>query len=230
MLAAAREAWEAQGYTGHGAALSGKAAEGLEESSGIRSRTLAGWDYGWHPPSGAAPRDQLGRGEVFVIDEAGMIGSRQLSRFVTEAEARGAKIVMVGDHEQLQAIGAGAPFRAIAERIGHAELSEIRRQRVDWQRDASAAFATHRTADGLAAYAEHGAVQFSESHDEARGALVRDYLADRDQHPDSTRVVRAFSSGNHSRRRPEPVNTSKRRAGSRSLDLSVSSEIVMCRR
>jgi Ti-type conjugative transfer relaxase TraA len=186
MLAAAREAWERQGYTVHGAALSGKAAEGLEESSGIRSRTLAGWDYGWQ-----ADRDRLGRGDVFVIDEAGMIGSRQLSRFVNEAEARGAKIVMVGDHEQLQAIGAGAAFRAIAERIGHAELSEIRRQRVDWQRDASAAFATHRTADGLAAYAEHGAVQFSESHDEARGALVRDYLADRDQHPDSTRVAMA---------------------------------------
>lgn len=186
MLAAAREAWEAEGYTVHGAALSGKAAEGLEESSGIQSRTLASWSRGWENDRG-----QLNRGDVFVIDEAGMVGSRQLARFVNEAEARGAKIVLVGDHEQLQAIGAGAPFRAIIEEIGHAELSEIRRQRVDWQREASVDFATHRTAEGLAAYHEHGAIQLAETREEARGEIVRDYLADRAERPDGTRVAMA---------------------------------------
>ena len=186
MLAAAREAWEAEGYTVHGAALSGKAAEGLEESSGIQSRTLASWSRGWDNDRG-----QLGRGDVFVIDEAGMVGSRQLARFVTEAEARGAKIVLVGDHEQLQAIGAGAPFRAITEEIGYAELSEIRRQRVDWQREASVDFATHRTAEGLAAYRDRGDIRFSADRDGARGEIVRDYLADRDQRPDGTRVAMA---------------------------------------
>ena len=188
MLAAAREAWEAEGYTVHGAALSGKAAEGLEESSGIQSRTLASWSRGWDNPH-SGDRYRLNRGDVFVIDEAGMVGSRQLSRFVGEAEARGAKIVLVGDHEQLQAIGAGAPFRAVAEQIGHAELSEIRRQRVDWQREASVDFATHRTAEGLAAYHEHGDIRFSESREDARGEIVRDYLADRDERPDGTRVA-----------------------------------------
>lgn len=186
MLAAAREAWERQGYTVHGAALSGKAAEGLEESSGIQSRTLASYEHRWQNDRGT-----LGRGDVFVIDEAGMIGSRQLSRFVTEAEQRGAKIVLVGDHEQLQAIGAGAPFRAIAEQIGHAELSEIRRQRVDWQREASVSFATHRTAEGLAAYRDNGNILLSETRDEARGEIVRDYLADRDERPEGTRVAMA---------------------------------------
>lgn len=186
MLAAAREAWEAEGYQVHGAALSGKAAEGLEESSGIQSRTLASWSRGWENDRGT-----LGRGDVFVIDEAGMVGSRQLARFVGEAEARGAKIVLVGDHEQLQAIGAGAPFRAITEEIGHAELSEIRRQRVDWQREASVDFATHRTAEGLAAYRDRGNISFAETGEDARGQIVRDYLADRDERPDGTRVAMA---------------------------------------
>ncbi|MDX1207099.1 Ti-type conjugative transfer relaxase TraA [Sinorhizobium medicae] len=203
MLAAAREAWEAQGYQVHGAALSGKAAEGLEESSGIKSRTLASWSRGWDND-----RSMIGRGDVFVIDEAGMVGSRQLARFIGEAEQRGAKIVLVGDHEQLQAIGAGAPFRAIAEQIGHAELSDIRRQRVDWQREASVAFATHKTADGLAAYRDHGDIHFAASQDEARAEIVRDYLADREQRPDGTRVAMAH-----------------RRADVRALNAAIRSEL-----
>ena len=84
MLSAAREAWEAQGYHVHGAALAGKAAEGLEESSGIASRTLASWERGWQNGRG-----ELGNGDVLVIDEAGMVSSRQLARFVGEAERTG---------------------------------------------------------------------------------------------------------------------------------------------
>jgi Ti-type conjugative transfer relaxase TraA len=203
MLAAAREAWEAQGYQVHGAALSGKAAEGLEESSGIESRTLASWSYSWDHGRG-----MIGRSDVFVIDEAGMVGSRQLARFIGEAEERGAKIVLVGDHEQLQAIGAGAPFRAIAEQIGHVELSNIRRQRHDWQRQASVAFATHKTAEGLAAYRDHGDIHFAESRDKAMAQIVRDYLADFDEHPDSTRVAMAH-----------------RRADVRALNAAIRSEL-----
>ncbi|KWT78397.1 conjugal transfer protein TraA [Agrobacterium radiobacter] len=203
MLAAAREAWEAQGYQVHGAALSGKAAEGLEESAGIQSRTLASWSYSWD-----RGRDLIGRSDVFVIDEAGMVGSRQLARFIGEAEERGAKIVLVGDHEQLQAIGAGAPFRAIAEQIGHVELSGIRRQRHDWQRQASVAFATHKTAEGLAAYRDHGDIHFAESRDKAMAEIVRDYLADSEKRADGTRVAMAH-----------------RRADVRALNVAIRSEL-----
>ncbi|MBX9875709.1 MAG: Ti-type conjugative transfer relaxase TraA, partial [Beijerinckiaceae bacterium] len=186
MLAATRDAWERQGYAVHGAALSGKAAEGLEEASGISSRTLASWEHGWK-----AGRGELGPKDVMVIDEAGMVGSRQLARFVAEAERTGAKLVMVGDQEQLQAIGAGAPFRAIAERVGFAELQDIRRQREDWQREASGDLARHRTGEGLAAYAERGDVRFSETRDAARAAIVADYMADAAERPDGSRVAMA---------------------------------------
>ncbi len=186
MLAAAREAWEAEGYHVHGAALAGKAAEGLEESAGIQSRTLASWERGWERGF-----DQLGLRDVFVIDEAGMVGSKQLSRFITEADRAGAKIVLVGDPEQLQPIGPGAAFRAVAERVGFVELEEIRRQREDWQRAASVDFGRHRTAEGLAAYAERGAVRLEETGEHARDAIVRDVAADMEARPDGSRLVLA---------------------------------------
>ncbi|MGO7573174.1 AAA family ATPase, partial [Rhizobium ruizarguesonis] len=74
LLAAARVAWEHDGRRVIGASLSGKAAEGLEDSSGIRSRTLASWELAW-----ARGRELLERGNVLVIDEAGMVSSQQLA-------------------------------------------------------------------------------------------------------------------------------------------------------
>ncbi len=177
---------EAQGYRVHGAALAARAAESLTTSSGIAARTLASWEYGW-----SRGRHELGRNDILVIDEAGMVASRQLARFVAEAEKRGAKLVLVGDHEQLQAIGAGSPFRAIAERIGSVELTDIRRQKHEWQREASVAFATHRTAEGLQHYAERDSIRFAKDREQACAELIRDYLADRAQNPDGSRIALA---------------------------------------
>jgi Ti-type conjugative transfer relaxase TraA len=186
MLAAAREAWEADGYRVFGAALAGKAAEGLEESSGIASRTLASWERGWE-----RGYDRLTSRDVLVVDEAGMVGSRQLSRVIQHADRAGAKLVLVGDPEQLQPIGPGAAFRAVAERAGVAELGQIRRQREDWQRDASMAFGRQRTHEGLTAYAERGAIRFEDDIAAARRAIVKDVIADRDARPGSSRLVLA---------------------------------------
>ncbi|KJF65210.1 AAA family ATPase, partial [Rhizobium nepotum] len=122
---------------------------------------------------------------------AGMIGSRQLCRFVREVEARGAKLVLVGDHEQLQAIGAGSPFRAITERTGAIELTDIRRQNEAWQQLASTAFATRRTSDALVQYARYNAIRFADNRAQACGHLVRDYLQDRRDNPDQSRIALA---------------------------------------
>ena len=184
MLGVARGEWERAGYQVRGAALSGIAAENLEGGSGIASRTIASLEHAW-----GQGREQLGPKDVLVVDEAGMIGSRQMERVLSAARDAGAKVVMVGDPEQLQAIEAGAAFRSVTERHGAAEITEIRRQRVDWQRDATRALATGRTGEAIHAYDAHGMVRAADTREQARGELVDGWDRTRQSDPDKTRII-----------------------------------------
>jgi Ti-type conjugative transfer relaxase TraA len=184
MLGVAREAWESAGYQVQGLALSGIAAENLEAGSGIHSRTIASLEHQW-----GQGRDLLSSNHVLVIDEAGMIGSRQMERVISEAEKRGAKVVLVGDPEQLQAIEAGAAFRATAERHGSVEITEVRRQHEDWQQGATRHLATGRTAEALHAYAQAGMVVESETRAAARSDLIDCWDRDRVGDPAHSRII-----------------------------------------
>ena len=189
MLGVAREAWEGDGYRVRGAALSGIAAENLECGSGIASRTIASLEHQW-----AQGRELLTAQDVLVIDEAGMIGSRQMERIVSEAEKRGAKVVLVGDPEQLQAIEAGAAFRSIAERHGAIEITEVRRQRDDWQRDATRQLATGRTGGALDAYEWRGMVNAAATREAARGNLIDGWDRERQAEPGRSRIILAHTN------------------------------------
>ncbi|UWU19568.1 Ti-type conjugative transfer relaxase TraA (plasmid) [Rhizobium sullae] len=175
MMKAAREAWEQAGYRVVGGALAGKAAEGLEKEAGIQSRTLASWELRWKQG-----RDGLDSRCVFVIDEAGMVASRQMAGFVEAVVKAGAKLVLVGDPEQLQPIEAGAAFRAIVDRIGYAELETIYRQREKWMRRASLDLARGHVGQALAAYRTEGRVLGSELKAEAVENLIADWNRDYD--------------------------------------------------
>ncbi|OXT01962.1 hypothetical protein B7H23_03220 [Notoacmeibacter marinus] len=177
LLSVAREAWERQGYRVHGAALAGKAADSLQTASGIPSRTLASLEASWK--SGYEP---VGHGDIVVIDEAGMVGTRQLNRIASALHERGCKLVLIGDPDQLQPIEAGTPFKAIVNDVGAARLTEIRRQSPQWQREASQALASGSIETAMQAYAEHGAVRTERDRDHAIATLVADYMADRSEH------------------------------------------------
>jgi Ti-type conjugative transfer relaxase TraA len=184
MLGAAREAWEAAGYEVRGVALSGIAAENLESGSGIVSRTIASLEHGW-----GQGRDMLNPRDVLVIDEAGMVGTRQLERVLSHATEAGAKVVLVGDPQQLQSIEAGAAFRSIHERHGGAEIGEVRRQRQDWQRDATRDLANGKTSHALEAYGFHGMVHEAQTREQARGDLIDRWDRDRQASPDRRRII-----------------------------------------
>ncbi|MGH7187568.1 MAG: Ti-type conjugative transfer relaxase TraA [Acetobacteraceae bacterium] len=189
LLGVARTAWEREGYTVRGLALSGIAAQGLEAGSGIASRTIASLEYAW-----ARGEDRLGGRDVLVVDEAGMVGSRQMERVLSQAQEAGAKVVLIGDPEQLQAIEAGAAFRALFERHGAAEITEVRRQREDWQREATRDLATGRTEKALERYEAAGMVQEGAgTRAEASAALVAGWEAAREAHPEKSRIILAYT-------------------------------------
>jgi len=170
----AREAWEAQGFNVRGAALAGKAADELQAGSGIQSRTIASLEFGWKEG-----RDPLTNRDVLVIDEAGMVGSRQLGRVLEAAEKAGAKVVLLGDDKQLAAIEAGAAFRGVVQQVGASEITEVRRQKEAWAREAGQQLARGSAEAGLRAYAERGHVQIHDTREAARGELAAAYVADR---------------------------------------------------
>ena len=184
VLGIARDGWERAGYRVRGAALSGIAAEGLENGSGIASRTIASLQHQW-----GQDRELLTDRDVLVIDEAGMIGTRQMEQVICEAETRGAKVVLVGDVEQLQAIEAGAAFRSITERHGSAEITAVRRQHEEWQRDATRQLATERTGEAIAAYDEAGHVHAAATRDQAREELIDRWDRERHIRPHDSRII-----------------------------------------
>lgn len=203
MLEAAAQAWQQSGYNVIGAALSGKAADGLENSSGISSRTLASLEKSWE-----GGYNLLTKNDVLVIDEAGMVDLRQMARIVSEVQKRGTKLVLVGDAEQLQPILAGTPFKELEAMLGSAKLSEIRRQSQNWQRDASMLFAERKTTEALQIYQEQGRIGTSKDTQDAISCLVEDYVEDIKKRGDSvSRLALA-----HRRKDVHLINQSIRQA------------------
>ncbi|MEO0666713.1 MAG: AAA family ATPase [Pseudomonadota bacterium] len=173
LLATAQDAWAKQGITVHGAALAGKAAEELESASGIKSRTLASLELSWKNSN--AP---IKSGDVLVVDEAGMIGTRQMARIAQKMNDIGAKLVLVGDPDQLQPIEAGTPFRQIVKTHGAARLTEIHRQRTDWQKQASRDLAAGELTQAVDQYRKREAVTQVDHRADAIDALVETYAMD----------------------------------------------------
>jgi ATP-dependent exoDNAse (exonuclease V) alpha subunit len=175
-LAAAREAWGASGRRVVGAALSWRAARELEESADIPTTSVEALLARLRE----RPVTTLPRRAVLVVDEAGMVATRQLAELVDHVARRRAKLVLVGDHRQLSEIEAGGAFRALASRLPVIELTENRRQTAEWERDALALLRDGDPGKALRLYEDHERVVIGEHAEEVRRHLVADWWASRD--------------------------------------------------
>jgi conjugative relaxase-like TrwC/TraI family protein len=120
-------AWTQDGSQVIGLAPSAAAAAVLGEQTGIGADTLA--KLTWSLQHGDLPdwAAAVGPSTLVIIDEAGMANTLSLDRAVQFAVDRGASVRLIGDDQQLAAIGAGGVLRDIKQTHGVLHLTELHR-------------------------------------------------------------------------------------------------------
>lgn len=156
-------------------------------SEGLQAHTLASFLKAKDKP--------IDSKTLIVLDESGVVGARQMEQAMREVEKAGARMVMLGDTKQTEAIEAGKPFAQLQQAgMKTARISEIQRQK-DPELKAAVAYA----AEGHAAKSLERIKHVEELKDpsERHSAIVRDYMSLPEGERDKTLIV---SGTNESRR------------------------------
>lgn len=186
LLAPVAQSWAEAGWTVIGAASAWKVAHLLRDELAIEARAIDSWlaraEHG---------RPFLQDRTLLVIDEAGLLSSRQLHRVlahVDEARKAGLQIAvrLVGDRKQLQAIG-GPGLRIVADAIGTQRVDTIVRQREAWAREMVTVFGAGRADAALALLDDHGAIHECRDAQATVSSIVDAWSRsrrDHSEHPD----------------------------------------------
>lgn len=204
-LRAVADIYKASGFQVRGCSLSALACENLGYEANISASTLHSLLYkldalkeadqkflsfssimeegvfkqlDWYQNLKRYENARLSSKTVIIVDEAGMVGTKLWQSLLSHAKESGSKIIAVGDDNQFKAIDAGDFFRAIKNHAKDAafELSTIRRQKVDWMKEASTSFSTLDVQEGLNAYHKNGCVHETD-HKNMATDMAKDYMS-----------------------------------------------------
>jgi conjugative relaxase-like TrwC/TraI family protein len=152
-----------------GAALAARTAVGFQEATGIKSSSLTALNYR------AATEGGLPHGVVVVVDEASMVGTRQLAALSDHVDQAGGKLVLIGDDHQLPEIEAGGLFHALVQRLPAVELNQNIRQERSWERAALTELRDGSVADAISSYRQHRRLTIGRSREETLSRAVEDW-------------------------------------------------------
>jgi Ti-type conjugative transfer relaxase TraA len=173
LLKPVKEYYESSNCRVLGAALSSKVAKALEDDTGIQSSTIASLSHQL-----SNKKLVLTKHDVIVIDEAGMVDFANMAMILNAANRANAKVILVGDPQQLKPIQKGEIFRGIADRVGYISLDNITRQEDLGDREASLMLARGEIDKALAHYDKKGALKLIQGTPSSNAAseLVSDWV------------------------------------------------------
>lgn len=157
-LRLAADALHAGGVRMIGLAPSAPAAAVLSDAVGIDATTIHGFLVA-HRQDEVHEKYALHPGDVIVVDEAGMAGTRRLREVLELAQEHGAHVRLIGDDRQLSAVEAGGALRLIDREVGSVRLEHVHRFRDTAEADASLRLRDPlRPGDPFAWYQQQGRV------------------------------------------------------------------------
>jgi conjugative relaxase-like TrwC/TraI family protein len=169
-------AFRAHGHMVFGTATSQNATTVLQGSVGGQTANLA--KFLGHSPQGERGKfglsHELPPGSVVIVDEASLTSLPDIKDVADQATARGWKVILIGDSEQLAAVERGGGLRLLAARLGYAELPHALRFAEPWEQEASIRL---RAGDAtvLQDYDDHGRITgapLEEALEQARRGYV----------------------------------------------------------
>ena len=167
-----KDIYEKSGIQVEGVSFTGRAANELQIQSNIKSKTIHSW----------LNQTEFIKNSVLVVDEAGLIGSRQLYKMLKKAEMNNSKVILVGDPKQLQPIEAGGPLYMIDKRLArensecYSQLHTIKRQKHEWMREVVSLASIGATNKALEIMHKNNKIDFYKTPKQARENLISDYI------------------------------------------------------
>lgn len=177
--------YESRGYEVTGLALAWSAALNLKDSAKLQDgRAIAGW-----LKDVQAGKLRLGEKSLLVVDEAGMVGVRDVHQILKVAKDCGAKVILLGDTKQQKAVAAGDSLRKVVQQNGSCRLDVIRRQARQEDREAVNKFFDGRADEGLRLYVDRQAVHLGTGTEVTQGRMTRDWMKSRAAHPAESHLL-----------------------------------------
>ncbi len=185
-MAVLRHAYQSSGHRVIGATIAKRAADNLQEESGIPSFTVAKLltDY-------ERKRNHFPTADVLVIDEAGQVGTRQLHKLLHIATENNVKVILVGEDKQLDAIEHGGCLRYLSRRLNCSRIETIKRQRESWAREAVMQLRDGESEAALEAFRRRGLLNFCSDAHETKNSIVQAWNQFRLANPDKSNLLLA---------------------------------------
>ena len=189
LLSALKSAYESHGYIVRGLGPDSATSQVLKEKGFATAENIHRFLFNLH--HGKA---EITKTEVWLIDEAGKLGTRPLLELLKCANQYGVQVILSGDSAQLPSVDRGGPFKIFSDRYGAHRLVDIKRQEDETQRAIAKKLAVGEMGQALDAIVKLGNINWTATKEESIEAIIKAWALNKVTHPNESTLLIAHSN------------------------------------